>query len=163
MQFNAKELKNIKPHQIITKIVDGDGFFVKDFFTEEEYEIRLLGIDAPELKPCSKLNRDEREVHAAGHLLRKLGMLSLNHMIKIAPPGTNVTLAQDKPNQTDPYGRTLAYAFLPDGRCINALMVQDGFAKAFDRFYCEMLPELQVLGIEAMRNKRGLYEIVKKC
>ena len=29
----------------------------------QEFEIRFLGIDAPELKPCRKLTQDERETH----------------------------------------------------------------------------------------------------
>lgn len=162
MNFNVKKTRFIKTHQIITKIVDGDGFFVRDFFTNEEEEIRLLGIDAPEYKKCSKLKRDESEIHLPGQLLMKLGRLSLQHMINIAPVGTNITLAQEQPNQTDAYGRTLAYAYLPDGSCINEIMVRDGYAKAFNRFYCDMLSDLQMLEKEARLGGKGLFKLVKK-
>jgi micrococcal nuclease len=162
MNFNAKETRFIQTHQIIIKIVDGDGFFVRDFFTNEMQEVRLLGIDAPEYKKCSKLKRDESEIHLPGQLLMKLGRLSLQHMINIAPVGTNITLAQEQPNQTDPYGRTLAYAYLPDGSCINEIMVRDGYAKAFNRFYCDELEKYQLLERDARINKKGLYLFVDR-
>lgn len=60
----------------MTRIVDGDGFFLADLVTGKELEIRLLGIDAPEISQCKKLFQDERETHLPGDLLKRLGLLS---------------------------------------------------------------------------------------
>ena len=56
-----------------------------------EEEIRLLGIDAPELRMCNKLKQDERETHIAGQLLMELGRKAQKFMISVVPPETNIT------------------------------------------------------------------------
>ena len=63
----------IKTHLTVTKIVDGDGLIVQNMFNQEEEEIRLIGIDAPETKRSRKLFQDERETHLPGELLLQSG------------------------------------------------------------------------------------------
>ena len=55
------------------------------------------------------------------------------------------------------YGRTLAYVFLKDGICINEMLIKEGFAKPYSRYYCEALPEFQRFSFEARVEKKGLY------
>ncbi len=136
MQLNVKEHIYLKTHLKIVNVVDGDGLIVSNLFNKETEEIRLLGIDAPELKPCRKLKQDERETHVAGQLLMELGRMAHKYLINLAPPKTLVTLVLEKENHTDTYGRTLAYVFLPNGKCLNELMVADGFSKTYDLIYC---------------------------
>ena len=50
MQLKAYGQSLIKTHLTVTKIVDGDGLIVQNMFNQEEEEIRLIGIDAPEIK-----------------------------------------------------------------------------------------------------------------
>jgi micrococcal nuclease len=88
-------------------VVDGDGIIVTNLFNKQEEEIRLLGIDAPELRMCNKLNQDERETHIAGQLLMELGRMAQKFMISVVPPETNITLVQEEQSQIDAYGRTL--------------------------------------------------------
>jgi len=78
-----------------------------------------LGIDAPEIKTCRKLFQYERETHIAGALLMMLGSLSFNFLKEIVLPGTLLNIELEKVNEEDPYRRTLAYVYLPDGRCLN--------------------------------------------
>lgn len=162
MQLNVKEHTIIKTHLKVAKVVDGDGIIVTNLFNKQEEEIRLLGIDAPELRRCRKLNQDERETHVAGQLLMELGRMSQKFLLTLVPPETNVTLVMENNNQTDTYGRTLAYVFLPDGRCINELMITNGYARTFDLIYCSELNKYQTLNNIARNKKLGLYSMVER-
>ncbi len=90
---------------------------------KNETEIRLLGIDAPEVRRSRKLKQDERETHLPGQLLLELGQGSKQYLSSIAPVGTSVTLVTEMLHSFDFYGRTLAYVLLSDGRCLNEMMV----------------------------------------
>jgi micrococcal nuclease len=119
-----------------------------------------LGIDAPEIKSCRKLFQDERETHMAGTLLMMLGRLSLNYLIELVLPGTPLTIEMEKDNYEDLYGRTLAYVYLPDGRCLNEMMIAEGYAKPYSRYYCHELSNYQILNRKAKNERKGLYGIV---
>ena len=162
MYINVKEQTIIKTHLKVAKVVDGDGIIVTNLFNKQEEEIRLLGIDAPELRRCRKLNQDERETHVAGQLLMEFGRMSHKFLLTLAPPETNITIAMENANQTDTYGRTLAYVFLPDGRCLNELMITNGYARTFDLIYCTELNKYQTLNSIARNKKLGLYSIVER-
>jgi len=162
MQINVKEQTILKTHLKVAKVVDGDGIIVTNLFNKQEEEIRLLGIDAPELRRCRKLNQDERETYVAGQLLMELGRMSQKFLSKLAPPETNVTIVMEKENQTDSYGRTLAYVYLPDGSCINELMISNGYARTFDLIFCNELNKYQTLNSIARNKKLGLYSIVER-
>ena len=138
MYINVKEQAIIKTHLKVAKVVDGDGIIVTNLFNKQEEEIRLLGIDAPELRMCRELNQDERETHIAGQLLMELGRKAQKFMISVVPPETNITLIQEEQSQIDAYGRTLAYVYLPDGRCLNEIMIAEGFAKPYNRFCSDL-------------------------
>ena len=58
MYINVKEQTIIKTHLKVAKVVDGDGIIVTNLFNKQEEEIKLLGIDATELRRCRKLNQD---------------------------------------------------------------------------------------------------------
>ena len=162
MQYSAKESFSVTTHHSIAKILDGDSIIVRDDATQEEKQVRLYGIDAPEIKKCRKLISDEAETHLAGGLLMELGRMALNFALTIAPPDTNCTLIQEKSNPRDGHGRTLAYLILPDGSCFNEIMVSEGFAKPYSEYYCERLHDYQKLNILAKRQKKGLYSVVPK-
>lgn len=160
MQLNVKDPIIITTGLYLNKVVDGDGLILKSVFNKEDMEIRFLGIDAPEIKGCRKLIQDERETHVAGQLLMLLGRLSFNFLIELILPGTNITIELEKENHSDVYGRTLAYGYLPDGRCINEVMVAEGYAKPYDRFYCRELTKYQILNMKAKNERKGLYALV---
>lgn len=151
----------IETHLTITKVVDGDGLFVVDMFGKNEKEIRFLGIDAPEIKRSRKLRQDERETHLAGELLIELGQASKQYLSSIAPVGSSVTLVMEKQHSFDAYGRTLAYVFMADASCLNEVMINAGYAKAYSKYYCNELQTYHVKNFKAMQEKRGLYSRVE--
>ena len=82
-------------------------------------------------------------------------------MISVVPLETNITLVQEEQSQIDAYGRTLAYVYLPDGRCLNEIMIAEGFAKPYNRFFCSELPKYQELSNTAKIKQKGLFLIVQ--
>ncbi len=158
MQINVKENNIKKTHLKISKVVDGDGVIVKNIFDNKEFEIRFLGIDAPELKPCKKLKKDEKESNLAAHYLMELGRKSLNYLLEIAPPNTDISILLEENNNKDHYGRTLAYVFLEDGTCLNEKMVSEGYAKPLDGFSCKELPKYHILNLKAKNEQKGLFK-----
>lgn len=159
--MEAYKQKHIRTHQKITRVVDGDGLFVVDNFEKIETEIRLLGIDAPETKRCRKLLQDERETHMPGQLLMKLGNASKKFLSSIAPVGTYVTLVFEKREYCDVFGRALVFVLLCDGSSLNERMISEGFAKPYDKHYCEASHLYQAKNMEAKQAKRGLYNEVE--
>jgi len=159
MQTTAIATQHTKTHQRISKIVDGDGFFVQDLFTKEEIEVRLLGIDAPEIKKCRKLLQDERETRMPGQLLMQLGHAAKKYLSTLAPINISITLVQESQNTYDMYGRLLAYAILPDGSCINETLIKEGYAKPYNKYYCSALSCYQQLHLLAKQNNKGLYSL----
>jgi len=160
MQIEAKEQIIIRTGFEVVKIVDGDGLIVRNVINHKEEEIRLYGIDAPEIKPCAKLFQDERETHIPGSLLMTLGYKSFGFLREKVLPDTLITIIQEQGNLNDKYGRTLAYVLLPDGRSINELMLENGFVKPNDKVYCSMLPEYQTISLKAKSRKVGLFKEV---
>ena len=160
MQIEADFEKIIRTHLKIHSIVDGDGLIIENIFNREREEIRFLGIDAPEIKRCRKLVQDERETHLPGQLLMELGFQSWEYLRTLAPVGESVSILTEGKDPLDPYGRTLAYVFLSDGTCLNAKMIEDGFAKPYNRYFCSRLPEYQILSGQARLAGRGLFSRV---
>ena len=161
MQFNAKENNIQKTHLKISKVIDGDGMIVRNIFDNKEFEIRFLGIDAPELKLCKKLKQDEIETNLAAQFLIELGRKSFNYLLEIAPPNTNISISIEENNTLDLYGRTLAYVFLEDGTCLNEKMITEGYAKPFNRYFCNELTKYQILNLNAKNEQKGLFSISK--
>ena len=160
MNFSINETALVRNQLFVEKVNDGDGLIVKDLNGKYKEEIRFLGIDAPESKQCRKLIQDERETHLPAQLLLVLGRLSLNFLIELIPPGTKLTVKTESKDPLDIYGRTLAYVYLPDGRCVNEILVSEGYAKPYSRYYCSELTNYQVLNMKAKKERKGLYGIV---
>ena len=160
MNLEAKTPTFFKSFLKIEKVVDGDGIIVRNIFDKKVEEIRLLGIDAPELKPCRKLIRDEKEKHIAGELLMELGRMSFQFLLSQIEIGEEVTAEIEEKNQFDKYGRTLAYIYLKNGDCLNQRLIEEGFAKPLNDFYCNNLATYQLLHNKAKQNKRGLFKVI---
>jgi micrococcal nuclease len=162
VQTSAKEQTIVRTHFEILRILDGDGMIVKNIFTNQEEEVRLLGIDAPELKHCRKLNQDEREGHLPAQFLLELGYKSLNFLIKKTRKVDNVTLIQESKHLKDRYGRTLAYVLLPNGKTLNEILIRQGYAKPYSKAFCSELPIYQKLNLRAKSQGKGLYSLTKR-
>ncbi len=162
MQLNAKETTITKSLLKIVKFVDGDGIILEDFVSKKEFEVRLYGIDAPEINYCNKIKKDEKELQVPAALLIKLGYLSFNFLKDQVNLGDVCTLVQEQNNLVDKYGRLLGYLILNDGRVLNEIMIKEGYAKPYNEVFCEMLPMYQELNLQAKNSSKGLYSIVNK-
>ena len=161
MQRSAKEQTITRSGFEVVKIVDGDGLIVRNIFNKREEEIRLYGVDAPEIKPSQKMRQDEKETHIPGSLLMTLGYKSFDFLRKKLLPGTIVTIIQEEGNMTDKYGRSLAYVILPNGKTINEIMLENGFVKPYEKVYCKKLPIYQAISLKAKSRKKGLFKEVR--
>jgi micrococcal nuclease len=96
----------------ITKVVDGDTFKVSLNGSEET--VRLIGLNTPETVD------PRRPVECFGK--------EASDKAKEILTNTTVRLEAD-PTQDDrdKYGRLLRYAYLPDGRLFNELMISEGY------------------------------------
>jgi micrococcal nuclease len=144
----------------VVKFVDGDGLIGKELYSKNEYEIRLYGIDAPEIKNCPKILKDERELQMPAELLIKLGYLSYDFFRSLISIGETFTLKQELNNLNDRYGRHLGYIVLENGITINEIMIKEGYAKPYNEVFCEMLPLYQEWSLQAKINSKGLYSLV---
>jgi micrococcal nuclease len=100
------------PSVPVVRVVDGDTFHVLRH--GRDVTIRLIGIDTPEVGWYG----GEVECYGA-----RAGLFLRNLL-----DGERVRLEFDV-ERIDPYQRTLAYAYLGDGRMINRLLVRRGFAE----------------------------------
>ncbi len=97
----------------VKRVVDGDTFIVSVEGTD--YRIRLIGIDTPE-SVHEDPSRNTKEGKEASNFSKKL------------LEGQQVYLEFDAA-ETDTYGRTLAYAYLPDGRMVEDILLSEGQAR----------------------------------
>jgi micrococcal nuclease len=146
----------------VKRFVDGDGLIAEDYTSKKEFEVRLYGIDAPEMNYCNKIKKDEKELHIPAALLIKLGYLSFDFLKSNVFIGEKCTLIQESNNLKDKYGRTLGYLVLNDGSILNEIMIKKGFAKPYSDVFCEMLPKYQKWNLQAKSKKKGLYSLVSK-
>jgi endonuclease YncB( thermonuclease family) len=124
-----------------SRIIDG-----RTFVLDDGREVRLAGVEVPQLSGGPGAARDEKGVREA--LARLLG-------------GTQIVLKQAEPQKTDRYGRLLAYAFVAhDGaeRLVQADLVALGVARVAARAGsrpCAL--ELLAREAAARRAKLGLW------
>ena len=158
MQYNELTPVLTQTFFKIEEVLDGDSLIVKHEFSKERKEIRLYGLDAPEVRINRKMREDEAKSYIPASLLLQFGMMSLEYVLKISPPGTRVTLITEKNNKLDFWLRELAYVILPNGDCLNELLLQNGWAKASHNYYCTQLPYFQEICRLAQINKKGIYQ-----
>ncbi len=97
----------------VKRVVDGDTFIITN--NGEEYRIRLIGVDCPE-----SVHEDETRNTAEGK--------EASNYTKQLLKGQKVYIELDAA-ETDDYGRTLAYAYLPDGRMVQDILLNEGMAR----------------------------------
>lgn len=104
---------NSKDLYLVTKVVDGDTFWV-DNNTAEGLKIRLIGVDAPESRNVFKKVKQPYGVESKTYLTQLLR----DQYVRL---GFDI-------DSLDQYQRTLAYAYLENGEMINELIVKTGNA-----------------------------------
>jgi len=162
MQYNAKAPYIVETHWKIDEVLDGDSFLVSHFYTKIQKEIRLYGLDAPEVHINRKMKEDEMKFQIPAQLLKQLGLKALHFVLQFAQPGTNITILTEENNYYDYWNRQLAYVILPNGTCLNEIILENGFAKATPEYYCSMLSEYQILNRNAQLCKKGIYSEISR-
>ena len=121
-KINPKTIKNnifqdLEINAYCFNVHDTDTISVLFKFGSEivKYNLRLNGIDAPELR--SK-NENEKKLCIEG--TEYLKNMVLNKLIKI------------KTLKTDKYGRMLAILYNDNDECINDLLIKKNFCRAYD-------------------------------
>ena len=94
-------------HAHVTKVTDGDTIRLAGLGP-----VRLIGIDTPEVYGGTECFGREASAFAK----------------RLLPLGTRVRYRLGV-DERDPYGRLLAYVWLPDGRMLNSVMVERGYAQ----------------------------------
>jgi len=116
-------------------------------------------LDAPETRIGRKLREAEEKTRVAGELLRFMGNQEREFVLRLCPVGTPVTIYTELGNERDFWGGQLAYVILPDGTCLNDLLIQEGYAKATSEYYCKELARYEIMNWNAKLEKRGLYAL----
>lgn len=95
-------------------------------------KVRLIGIDSPEKHNSARDNYYSRRYQIEPETLRLIAKQALKFNIDQVK-NRRVRLEFDH-EQTDTYGRTLAYVILPDGRMLNRMLLEKGLATVYRRF-----------------------------
>jgi len=143
---------NTGDYATVIRVVDGDTF---ELDTKER--VRLLGIDTPEKYESKKLEKDAESSGMDKKTIKKLGQLASDY-VKGFVEGKKVRLERDPTNDDkDRYGRLIRYVYLEDETCVNAKIVQDGYAQVYEQFPITKMDEFRKLQREARENNRGLW------
>lgn len=143
----AQELYSAK----IVAVVDGDT--VKVRFTEIPYgcelreTVRLIGVNTPELNR----NNDKEAEYFSVEALNFINNFYLS----------SVSIELDPINGLrDKYGRLLAYIWLPNGKCLNELLIKEGYGYFYDKYQFNMQRMIQFNNAQgfAIQNKNGLWK-----
>lgn len=123
--YNLVRLNQGPGEASVIRVVDGDTLKIQ--YQGRPESIRLVGIDTPESRANQKARRDVRKT---GRSLRKtllLGQQAKYFVQGLVKPGTRLKLEFDV-QKRDKYGRMLGYAYLPDGRMLNEVIIRSGYA-----------------------------------
>lgn len=134
----------------VTWVYDGDTIEVENIG-----RVRLLGIDAPEAKGSERDRFYQHQLQISTSTLRSVARQATNFVIRHSRNQT-VSLEFDR-ERTDSYGRTLAYVYLPDGRLLNQLLIEEGLAAVFRRAEFKRKDQFMAAEAVARNNKRGLW------
>ena len=128
--------------RFVVRVIDGDTIVVSP-----NEKVRLIGVDTPEtVHPNQAVACFGKEA---------------NQFTRHAVEGKTISLVMDvvnaKRRHKDRYGRTLAYAYLPDGKMLNAELIRQGYAYAYIRFSFGYLLEFKELERQARTQSVGLW------
>lgn len=156
----AKRTLSLKPNSKyscrVIRVYDGDTFKCK-LESGKEVKVRLLGIDTPESSKNIKGYRDAEKANVNIEKIVELGIKAKNFTKKFLKKNMNVYLETDV-QPFDKYGRVLAYVYLPDGKMLNLLLVEEGYANVYtippNVKYADILKKAQE---RAIRLNKGLW------
>ena len=134
---------------IVIKCTDKDTFDVliqnPPNRLKKQETIRLLGVDAPELHHNGEAEpfSFEASEYTKERVYNKKVLLAFDHRLR------------------DQYDRVLAYVYLPDGSCLNAELLENGYARLFSSEECQFSEEFRSLERAARERQAGLWAEVE--
>jgi micrococcal nuclease len=117
-------------------------------------QVRLIGIDTPERKDGER-DRFFVKLGGNGKILRRIAEEALKFNIRQVK-GKEVRLEVDH-EPRDTYGRLLAYVTLPDGRLLNRILLEKGYAVVYRRFDFRLKEDFLEAEAGARFGKVGLW------
>jgi endonuclease YncB( thermonuclease family) len=130
----------------VVHVIDGDTIRVdQPDGDKKSTTIRFWGIDTPELQHRDTDPPDQPFAREARDLARQLVDQRM------------VTLQLERHSLRDRHGRLLAYIYLPDGRCLNEIMIEHGYARADQRYGHSQLNRYVELESTARRKRLGIW------
>lgn len=106
------EISELNQYEVVS-VVDGDTFKIN--YNGTVTKVRLIGVDTPESVSSNQSKNNKYGVEASNYTKERL-------------EGQTVHLEFDV-QQTDKYGRLLAYVYLEDGTMYNKELLEKGYAQ----------------------------------
>ena len=104
----------------VTDVYDGDTITIVFYDYEyKKFKLRLSGLDTPEIKPLLKIDHRDLHIKCAKIAKKYVSDIILDKIVELDLKGE------------DKYGRLLGYIYY-DGKCINNLLVDNGYALPYD-------------------------------
>ena len=137
-------------HGTVTWVHDGDTLEIDTLG-----KVRLIGIDTPEQQASSRdmfLEKQGISVTRQREISEDAKMFNIR-LVK----GRMVALSLDHPPR-DRYGRLMAYVYLPDGRLLNRMLLEQGLAVVYRKFTFRMKQDFLAAEQRAKQAGVGLWE-----
>ena len=122
----------------VVRAIDGDTIEVRVLETRRLEKVRLIGVEAPEMRGSEPYSREAREY------------------LRVLLSGEPVNLVPDKFSaDRDKYGRLLRYVVLPWGLDANAELIRTGHARLYPSVPFNKMDEYRKLEAVACNRKAG--------
>lgn len=134
----------------VSWVYDGDTIEI-----EKLGKVRLVGIDTPEREDSPRdafLVRQGVSAPRQREIYRQAKAFNIRVL-----KGQMVSLAPSEPPR-DRYGRLLAYVYLPDGRLLNRMLLEQGLAVVFRKFDFSKKQDFLAAEMQARQAGIGLWE-----
>lgn len=122
-------------------------------------KVRLLGIDTPEME-ASERDSFYLRLGVSRKTIRRTARAALHFNIRHLK-GKEVTLRPGTPRWDD-YGRLLAYVYLPDGRMVNLMLIENGLATVFRRYTFDNKECFLEAERKAREDRQGMWKYAKQ-
>lgn len=132
---------------LVTAVTDGDTVTIRPLDGDPPAKVRLIGIDAPELR-----GENGKPAHWAA--------AAKDYLQDRVRNGQSVTVRLEETKTRDRYQRLLAYLYLRDSENLNLELVREGHAYADRRFSHSLRPQFEQAENDARRRERGLWQDV---
>lgn len=133
----------------VTWIYDGDTLKIEPHGT-----VRLVGIDTPEKNDSERDGFLERQ--GVSRTKQRQTYQAAKQFNIAQAKGKQVQLTLEDPPR-DRHDRLLAYVYLPDGRLLNKILIEEGLAVVYRRFDFRLKAQFIAAETKARRDKQGIW------